>query len=303
MSHEHFDNAVCYIDERTLSKGEGALFQYEVDYDPLNPLHTILTSPVEDVAWSEDGETWHVAEEKEQRVPMRFDIGKFFMGAKFAVFNYATKAAGGYVDVDKFLVNAEEHELPVARFRRFTLDGVMDDFEKPFLADGWRELGPTNCVWWRSAISKGRGLAIQARPFAVNEPGTVPSLLLKKPSGADFSASVAIQFSPRQREDFAGLSVYGGPSANYVIGKTMSMDGRFAVQLVRNDKKGKSVVASAPLKKDAPIFLRAERKGSTLRFAFSVDGKKWTALGGAEGAYDFPSDVSVGVYATSNALR
>ena len=55
MSHEHFDNAVCYIDERTLSKGEGALFQYEVDYDPLNPLHTVLTSPVEDIAWSEDG--------------------------------------------------------------------------------------------------------------------------------------------------------------------------------------------------------------------------------------------------------
>lgn len=33
---------------------------------------------------------------------MRFDFRKFFMGTKFGIFNYATKTAGGYVDVDYF---------------------------------------------------------------------------------------------------------------------------------------------------------------------------------------------------------
>jgi len=33
---------------------------------------------------------------------MRFDYQKLFMGSKFAIFNYATKATGGYVDVDFF---------------------------------------------------------------------------------------------------------------------------------------------------------------------------------------------------------
>ncbi len=33
---------------------------------------------------------------------MRFDYTKLFMGTKFAIFNYATKASGGYVDVDSF---------------------------------------------------------------------------------------------------------------------------------------------------------------------------------------------------------
>ena len=33
---------------------------------------------------------------------MRFDWQRFFMGSKFAIFNYATKEAGGYVDVDYF---------------------------------------------------------------------------------------------------------------------------------------------------------------------------------------------------------
>lgn len=33
---------------------------------------------------------------------MRFDYRKLFMGTKFAIFNYATKQKGGYVDVDWF---------------------------------------------------------------------------------------------------------------------------------------------------------------------------------------------------------
>ena len=33
---------------------------------------------------------------------MRIDFRKFFMGTKFGIFNYATKTAGGYVDVDYF---------------------------------------------------------------------------------------------------------------------------------------------------------------------------------------------------------
>ena len=34
---------------------------------------------------------------------MRFDWRRFFMGSKFAIFCYATKKAGGYVDVDEFI--------------------------------------------------------------------------------------------------------------------------------------------------------------------------------------------------------
>jgi hypothetical protein len=67
-----------------------------------------------EVAWSDDGNTWHWAG---KHVPMRFDIGKFFMGARFAIFNYATKSAGGHVDVDKFVVRTEEHESPAGGIR------------------------------------------------------------------------------------------------------------------------------------------------------------------------------------------
>ena len=33
---------------------------------------------------------------------MTFDYRRFFMGTKFALFNYATQATGGHIDVDFF---------------------------------------------------------------------------------------------------------------------------------------------------------------------------------------------------------
>ena len=41
---------------------------------------------------------------------MRFDYRRFFMGSKFAIFCYATKKAGGYVDVDRFDYQVQEKE-------------------------------------------------------------------------------------------------------------------------------------------------------------------------------------------------
>lgn len=53
--HNNIDNAICYIDESTLTVGEEGLFRYEADFDPEQPIHTILTSTVESIEWSEDG--------------------------------------------------------------------------------------------------------------------------------------------------------------------------------------------------------------------------------------------------------
>ena len=39
---------------------------------------------------------------------MGFDWQRFFMGTKFGIFNYATKKAGGYVDVDEFSYNKHQ---------------------------------------------------------------------------------------------------------------------------------------------------------------------------------------------------
>ena len=56
--------------------------------------------------YSLDGEQWTQIGTKNYR--MIFDYRRFFMGSKFAIFNYATKKAGGYVDVDSFDYNVTE---------------------------------------------------------------------------------------------------------------------------------------------------------------------------------------------------
>lgn len=59
-------------------------------------------NPGKDIAslsYSTDGTTWYKLGED---FKMRFDHTRFFMGTRFAIFNYATEKPGGHVDVDWF---------------------------------------------------------------------------------------------------------------------------------------------------------------------------------------------------------
>lgn len=62
-------------------------------------------NPGQDWAWfsySTDGKEWHDAGEP---FKMIFDYRRFFMGTRYAIYNYATETPGGYVDVDWFRIN------------------------------------------------------------------------------------------------------------------------------------------------------------------------------------------------------
>ena len=50
-------------------------------------------------SYSLDGKTWLPVG---LPIKMKFDYTRMFMGSKFAIFNYATRSVGGYVDVDSF---------------------------------------------------------------------------------------------------------------------------------------------------------------------------------------------------------
>jgi beta-xylosidase len=56
--------------------------------------------------YSLDGQQWTQIGTKNYRCV--FDYRRFFMGSKFGIFNYATKKAGGYVDVDEFCYEVAE---------------------------------------------------------------------------------------------------------------------------------------------------------------------------------------------------
>lgn len=61
-------------------------------------------NPGRDIArfyWSPDGSSWN---QMGGEFKMVFDYRRFFMGTRFAVFNYATRQLGGHVDVDYFKI-------------------------------------------------------------------------------------------------------------------------------------------------------------------------------------------------------
>jgi len=61
-----------------------------------------LGKDLADFYYSTDQKNWT---EMARDYKMIFDYRRFFMGSKFAVFNYATKNTGGFVDVDFFKIN------------------------------------------------------------------------------------------------------------------------------------------------------------------------------------------------------
>lgn len=94
---------VKVIEEKALSiktvktadgkKSKLLYMQLAGDFNPGKDLATF--------AYSLDGKAWQTIGKPSRMV---FDYRRHFMGSKFAIFNYATKKLGGYVDVDYFRI-------------------------------------------------------------------------------------------------------------------------------------------------------------------------------------------------------
>ena len=92
------EKSIESLDEKTVQRVDlggkpGNIIRLRIDGD-FQPRRDMAT-----FYYSLDGETWT---QLGGEYKMRFNWQQFFMGSKFAIFNYATKRAGGWVDVDEF---------------------------------------------------------------------------------------------------------------------------------------------------------------------------------------------------------
>ena len=87
--------AVTSVDEKEITKVEinnDVIFlRINADFN-LNKDMATFNYSTDNKNWKEIGEPYR----------MQFDFSRLFMGTRFAIFNYATKTKGGYVDVDYF---------------------------------------------------------------------------------------------------------------------------------------------------------------------------------------------------------
>ncbi len=101
--------------------GDTVYLRMECDFRPLDGRGSSDLSPRADQAaffYSLDGETWTQIGEP---IPLPYTI-PHFMGYRFAIFNYASKESGGFVDVDYFRVGTEPQ----------TCSTLKDHFSKLF---------------------------------------------------------------------------------------------------------------------------------------------------------------------------
>ncbi|MBR0049033.1 MAG: glycoside hydrolase 43 family protein [Prevotella sp.] len=80
-------------------KSQKVYLRIDADFRPSDTGH-FGGSDKANFFYSLDGEQWTKIGTSDYR--LSFDWRRFFMGQKFGIFNYATKKAGGYVDVDRF---------------------------------------------------------------------------------------------------------------------------------------------------------------------------------------------------------
>lgn len=94
--HPH-TKAVTDVKKETVGEAEllkdKVWFRIDADFRPGD------TRDIAKFWYSLDGKEWNRIGNDYK---MRFDWQRFFMGSKFAIFNYATQEAGGYVDIDYF---------------------------------------------------------------------------------------------------------------------------------------------------------------------------------------------------------
>jgi len=182
-----------------------------------------------------------------------------------------------------------------------------DDFKTAAIDPMWFQARTPQEIWYRAAVNGRAGLEIEARPVSIYSKGN-PSMLCRWVKGSVFSASVAVKFDAKSPDDLAGLALYQNEQCNYVLGVTAGADVQQSVSLYKSDKNGRKTVASAALPKGGAVMLKAEAKNEIVRFSWSLDGKRWNPIGGAEDAKILTTDYAggfvgslVGLYATTKS--
>ena len=176
---------------------------------------------------------------------------------------------------------------PTSDLSTLTHEIITDDFTS--LDPMWITVRTPHSEWYRIAEGHGflpNSMEIQARPVSIYEDKN-PSYLCRWIKNFNFTSTVTCDFQPKTSGEIAGLVVYQKETHNYVLGKTLSTDGRTIVVLRKSAKdrfsadSGVTEVASAEIPADKSVTFKVVAKGRDYQFYYSVDGQEHT-LGGVQ---------------------
>jgi beta-xylosidase len=176
---------------------------------------------------------------------------------------------------------------PVAEWRRPDLaaaaaavPATSDEFDAPRLGLQWQwQANPRET--WASLAARPGSLRLAAQPAPGPNLWLAPHLLLQKWPALEFTVTAAMRFEPAGPEEAAGLVVFGHDYAWIGLQRT-ERGRRLAVRTCAEARNGTAEKEAAGLDLDrSEVWLRVEvAAGGRCRFAYSVDGRAFTPLGG-----------------------
>jgi beta-xylosidase len=168
---------------------------------------------------------------------------------------------------------------PAASAREVFVPQTSDEFDEGPLGLQWQwQANPR--AGWASHTARPGTLRLASQATAANL-WLAPHLLLQKWPAPEFQATASLAFAPEAEGETAGLVVFGRDYA--WIGPRRTARGlRLSVSTCREASAGtaETEVEGRDLRTRAVQLRVAVARGGRCRFSYSLDGRRFTALGG-----------------------
>lgn len=148
---------------------------------------------------------------------------------------------------------------------------------------------------------------VEIKPFLTNIKDTAPiSALFHRQQHKNFSATVTLDYFPKNEKELAGITCYQSEKFNYVFGITKK-DKDYCLVLERTENGISTIVASVRIDFQKTIKLQVIAKEDSYQFNYSVTSNNFQNLGGSVSGDILSTDVAggftgalIGLYATAN---
>lgn len=153
-------------------------------------------------------------------------------------------------------------------------------FEKQ-LDPSWLFIRTPQSKWWKA--EDGR-LVLSARPDRIGQIEHQPSFVGQRQKNANYDVSTVVRFNPASTHDEAGLAIMQSDRNYITLGVSKNEDGETVLRVRQraggNFPNGGTVLIESRLDVaiNQSVFLRAQGRGPTIDFAYSLDGENYTAL-------------------------
>ena len=108
------------------------------------------------------------------------------------------------------------------------------------------------------------------------------SLVARRQQAFSYTATTCLEFEPQSVKQFAGLMAIYDSDDFYYLNVTQNEQGEKAVDVMVMEHAALSFPCqSIPIPRDAPCWLQARVRGTSLQFYYSLDGQTYRAIGPA----------------------